>query len=109
MFNWFKKKDIGPVMETIVVEGAAPEKAPEAPRVPNGSPQVKDFPRSLYDAYWETAYTVKSDRHIAKVKFYTYQGKLLSESEITAASKAPLFEKVNTLISTKMPNFKKKV
>lgn len=106
MFNWFKKKSI-PV---VIVETESDEtlSAPNPTiKVSNGAPQVKDYPRSVYNAYWETYHNVVNGRHTAKVRFCSFNGKTLSESDLTSGSKEALFEKVNALIVSKMASFKK--
>lgn len=107
MFNWFKKKPV--VIEDIDVEEVLEVVPPKSVvvRQPTSSPQVRDYPKSEYSAYWETIHTVENNRHNAKVKFYTFNGKVLSESTLSSATKETLFEKVDSLIKAKMISFKR--
>ena len=101
MFKWFKKK---PEVVEVPEEALPPPVA--VVRQPTNRPQVMDYPRTEYKAYWETFHTVVNNRHNAKVRFCAFNGKVLSESEVSSATKETLFEKVDALVRAKMAGFK---
>lgn len=106
--NWFTnlfKSSTKPTIEEEEVV-VVPE-VPKVVKVSNGAPQVKDYPRDKYKAYWETFYEVNNNRHEAKVRFCDFKGNVLSSSSLTSGSKEALFEKVHALIKAKMDNFKR--
>lgn len=105
MFNWFKRKEVEPQPEPVEEE-VVPEVVVSTKKV-SGRPQVQDYPRSEYNAYWEIFHTVVDGRHKAKVRFCKYTGGIASESEVTSATKEALFEKVNALLLAKMQSFKR--
>lgn len=104
MFEWFKnlftKKEISVPVEVADTEVIRV-------KIKDNAPQVKDYPRSLYKAYWEIYHSVEGQRHTGKVRFWDFTGNLLSESTLTAGSYNALFDKVNALITAKMESFKR--
>ena len=93
MTNWFNKLFKKQPTEPV---SSVPAKNPTS------QVKVSDFPRSQYDAHWETVYQKNG---LAIVRIYSNQGKLLTYSTF---DKPDIQQKVDTYVRTKMPEYRKK-
>jgi hypothetical protein len=66
------------------------------------APQVVDYPRDKYKAYWEIYNHVTN----AEVRFMDRTGKVLDSVKVTAHTETEVLQKAYSVVKQKMENYK---